>query len=85
VLVLTRKRNQSIIISKNIVLTILEIDGERVKLGISAPREVSILREELAEEIARENVEAAKGMEGARSALAAMKEVGAGRDGRRSP
>jgi carbon storage regulator len=46
-LVLTRKINESIAIGDSIVLTVLAIDGEKVKIGISAPREVVILRQEV--------------------------------------
>jgi carbon storage regulator len=46
-LVLTRKINESIIIADSIVVTILRIDGGKVRLGIEAPANVHILREEL--------------------------------------
>ena len=46
-LVLTRRVDESITIGDSIVLTVLAIEGERVKLGISAPREVLILRQEV--------------------------------------
>ena len=46
-LVLTRRVDESIAIGDSIVLTVLAIEGERVKLGISAPREVLILRQEI--------------------------------------
>ena len=46
-LVLTRKIDESIVIGDSIVLTVLAIEGEQVKLGINAPREVPILREEV--------------------------------------
>jgi len=51
-LVLTRRINESIIINGNITVTLLAVEGDKVKLGISAPREVSIYRQELAEGIA---------------------------------
>ena len=53
-LVLTRDRNQSIIIGKDIVITVVEIRGDKVKLGISAPREVDVHREEVAKLIAEQ-------------------------------
>lgn len=50
-LILARKVDESIAIGDNIVVTILGIEGDRVKIGISAPREISILRHELYEAI----------------------------------
>jgi carbon storage regulator len=46
-LVLTRKVNESIAIGDSIVLTVLAIEGEKVKIGITAPRETVILRQEV--------------------------------------
>ncbi len=46
-LVLTRKVDESIKIGDSIVITVLAVEGERVKLGITAPRELTILREEV--------------------------------------
>ncbi len=46
-LVLTRKTNQSIMIGDDIELTVLRVIGEKVRLGIQAPRDVPILRKEL--------------------------------------
>lgn len=46
-LVLTRKVDESIVIGDSIILTVLAIEGEQVKLGINAPREVTILRQEV--------------------------------------
>ncbi|QVY61212.1 carbon storage regulator CsrA [Cytobacillus gottheilii] len=57
-LVLTRKLNESIIINDTIELTILAIDGDQIKLGINAPREVDIYRKEIYLQIQKENSEA---------------------------
>lgn len=46
-LVLTRRLDESLVIDENIIITILAIEGEKVKIGISAPLEVSVLRKEL--------------------------------------
>lgn len=46
-LVLTRHVNESIAIGDSIVVTVLAIEGDRIKLGITAPREIHILRQEV--------------------------------------
>jgi len=46
-LVITRKTNEGIIISDNIEITILEVGKDRVKIGINAPKEIRILRNEI--------------------------------------
>lgn len=53
-LVLTRNNNQSIMIGDNIVVTILGISGNQVRLGISAPADIPVHREEVAQRIAAE-------------------------------
>lgn len=59
-LVLTRRTNQSIVIGSNVTITIVEIRGEQVRLGISAPRDVSVYREEVLEQIRAQNRRAAE-------------------------
>lgn len=54
-LALTRKRGDSIIIGDDIEIVILSIQGEQVKLGIQAPRSVSVHRKEIYEQIMQEN------------------------------
>jgi carbon storage regulator len=54
-LILTRKPEQSIIIDGDIVVTVLAVDGDRVKLGIRAPAEVAIIREEVQRAVGGEN------------------------------
>ena len=46
-LVLSRKRNESIVIDGNIVITVVEVRGDKVRLGIQAPREIPIHRSEI--------------------------------------
>lgn len=46
-LVLSRKKNESIIINDNIVVTVVEVRGDKVRLGIEAPREVTVHRREV--------------------------------------
>ena len=46
-LALSRKKNEAIIVNNNVEITILEIKGDQVKLGISAPREVPVYRKEV--------------------------------------
>jgi carbon storage regulator len=60
VLVLTRRTEESLVIGGNIVITVLGVEGEKVKLGIDAPREVSILRSELLDVIQQQNRPAEK-------------------------
>lgn len=59
-LILSRKTNESIIIGDNIEVMIVEIKGDQVKLGIKAPKEVSLYRGEIYLAIQEENKEAAK-------------------------
>ncbi len=54
-LVLTRKLGESIRIGDNITVKIVDLDGRHVKLGIEAPKNVSVNREEIYERIQREN------------------------------
>jgi carbon storage regulator len=46
-LALSRKKNESLIINNNIEITILDVKGDQVKLGIAAPREVPVYRKEV--------------------------------------
>jgi carbon storage regulator len=59
-LVLSRQRDESIIIGDNIIVTIVDIRGEKVRLGIDAPTEIPVHRREVHEAIQRENLRASQ-------------------------
>jgi carbon storage regulator len=54
-LVLSRKKNESIIINDNITVTVIEIRGDKVRLGIEAPKQVTVHRREVYEAIHNQN------------------------------
>jgi carbon storage regulator len=54
-LVLSRQRDESIVIGDNVVVTIVDIRGDKVRLGIDAPGEIPVHRREVYEAIQREN------------------------------
>ncbi len=54
-LALSRKKNEALVINNNIEISILEIKGEQVKLGISAPKEVPVYRKEVYLQIQESN------------------------------
>ena len=58
-LVLTRKSNQSIMIWDDIEVTVLSVMGEKVRIGIQAPRDIPVFRKEVYLEIQQERMEAA--------------------------
>ncbi|HNX19400.1 MAG TPA: carbon storage regulator CsrA [Acidobacteriota bacterium] len=70
-LVLSRKIGQSLIIGNDVVVRLLEIRGQQVRLGVEAPADVSVVREELHRVVAAANQEAAQPDDGALAALAA--------------
>ena len=59
-LALSRKLGESIVIGKDIKISILEIKGDQIKIGIDAPKNVTIYREEIFKQIEEENKEAMK-------------------------
>ena len=59
-LILTRKLGERITIGDDIIVTLLEVRGSQVKLGIDAPESVSIHRQEIFERIRRENLRSSK-------------------------
>jgi carbon storage regulator len=60
-LVLTRKSNQSIMIGDDIEVSVLAIMGEKVRIGIQAPRDIPVFRKEVYLEIQQERLTGAKG------------------------
>jgi carbon storage regulator len=69
-LVLTRKPSQSIMIGDGVEVQVLSVAGEKVRLGITAPRDVSIFRNEVYERIESENAGAQEDDSGANEAVA---------------
>uniref|UniRef100_A0A831X1G6 Translational regulator CsrA n=1 Tax=Thermorudis peleae TaxID=1382356 RepID=A0A831X1G6_9BACT len=59
-LVLSRRPGEALVIGDGIRVVILSVEGERVRVGIEAPREVPVLRAELAEAVSDENTRAAR-------------------------
>lgn len=59
-LVLTRRRNESIMVGDNIRITVLDVRDDAVRIGIEAPREITILRAELYQAVQEENVAASR-------------------------
>lgn len=59
-LVLTRKLHQSIVIGDEIEVVVLEVRGEQVRIGIKAPKNVTVHRKEIYEQIHEENVGASE-------------------------
>ncbi len=59
-LVLSRRKDETIVIGDDVRVTVVDIRGDTVRLGISAPKSVTIYRQEIYEAIQRENIEAAK-------------------------
>jgi len=56
-LVLTRKPGESIVVGQDIVVTVIEIKSGQVRIGIDAPREVDVYREEIYEQASQENLD----------------------------
>ena len=59
-LALSRKKNEALIINNNVEITILDIKGDQVKVGITAPKEVPVYRKEVYLQIQEANKEAVK-------------------------
>jgi len=68
-LVLTRRPGESIVVGENIVVTVIEIKGGQVRIGIDAPREVEVYREEIYEQVKQENLTAIANVDEIRKAV----------------
>lgn len=55
-LVLNRKKGQSIFIGDNIRITVIDVQGDHIKIGVDAPREISVHRQEIYDEITATNL-----------------------------
>ena len=56
-LILTRRVGETVVIGDNVTVTVLGVKGNQVRLGVNAPREVAVHREEIFERIKREQIE----------------------------
>jgi carbon storage regulator len=68
-LVLTRKKGESIVIQNDIVVTVLSVEGDVVKIGISAPKDIDIYRKEIFEAIQQNNQNAVMDLETIQKAI----------------
>lgn len=57
-LILSRKKEEQIVIGDDVVVTIIDLDTDKVKIGIDAPKNVKVFRKELIEDVKSSNVEA---------------------------
>ena len=68
-LVLTRRPGESIVVGQDIVVTVIEIKGGQVRIGIDAPREIDVYREEIYEQVRQENLSAVANADKIREAV----------------
>lgn len=59
-LVLTRKLNESIVIGDDIIIKVVDVSGKSVKIGIDAPKDITVYRHEVFEAIKKENLQASE-------------------------
>jgi carbon storage regulator len=71
-LILSRKIDEQIKIGDNITITIIEVRGDQVKIGVEAPKSVKVFREEVFNAIQNENKAAAEGTAGALTSLSKL-------------
>ncbi|AUO06906.1 carbon storage regulator [Paenibacillus jamilae] len=73
-LVLSRKKGESVVIHNDIVITVLSVEGDNVKLGISAPKDIDIYRKEIFDAIQDNNQNAVMDLEALKNAMLEMGE-----------
>lgn len=71
-LVLTRRPGESIVVGNQVVITVLEVRGDQIRIGIEAPREIQVHREEVFRQLESENTQAASTVQRARELVAGM-------------
>ena len=71
-LVLSRRPGESIVIGNQVVVTIVEVRGDQIRIGIDAPRDIQVHREEVFRELEAQNSQAAGSAARARSVVARM-------------
>lgn len=79
-LVLSRRPGESIVVGNQVVVTVLEVRGELVRIGIDAPRDIQVHREEVFRQLEEENAQAAGTAQRARALVARMPPGGPRRD-----
>jgi carbon storage regulator len=77
-LVLSRQRDETIMIGDDVEITIVDVRGDKVRLGISAPNRVTVHRKEVYEAIKRENADAANALDDDLGLVARGRKLGAG-------
>jgi carbon storage regulator len=85
VLVLSRRVGESIVIGNQVTVTVLEVRGDQVRVGIDAPRDVQVHREEVFRSLQAENAEAATSADRARRLVARMPQAARRPDGAPRP
>ncbi len=68
-LVLTRRAGQSIVIGNDVVVTVVDVRNGQVRIGVDAPRDIQVHRDEIYEQIVRENAEAVRNAQSATEIL----------------